>query len=339
MVIRILLLLSLSMPALAYKFRDALRSYKKGNYQRSIQILERMHGTKTKFYPNKSLMLLAKNYENLDEHVKALKMYFFILKKNYRKQDAQVRKVLKSGSDIDEIDELPKGMLKVYYALFQSYVAIYEKHGYEKYRDMAIKYGELLNEQEYKEDRVEKLLAGMAQVKKLKEDSQQRTQYYIGLAYSTWQDQLTLKAPSGTESTIKSSAEGTTLFGIMTMGNLFNEYRFEASITRANATVGEDDTDFEYFQTNVAEIMMTLSAGYMWKTSQSVAIGVSAPIVYRTGDFTQPETFQLDKTDMLTIGLLGNLSWNISTFLVDVKFGKLLGFHSSFAQVGVAYKF
>jgi hypothetical protein len=339
MVIRILLILSLSFPAFAYKFRDALVSYKRGQYERSIKILKRIHGKRTKYYPNRSLMLLAKNYEKTDEHMKALKLYFFILKKRYKRKDAMVRRHLKANKEVDEIDELPKGMLKIYYALVHSYVAIYEKHFYEKYKDFAQKYGELLIEQEYKEDEVEALLAGMNKLKQKIDNSKERTQYYLGLAYSTWQDQLTLIAPNGSESTIKSSAEGTTLFGVMTIGNLFNEYRFEASVTQASATVGEDNTNFEYFQTNVSEVMLTASAGYMWKSSKSVAIGVSAPIVYRTGDFTQPASFQLDKGDILTIGILGNLSWDISKFMLDVKFGKLLGFHSSFAQVGLAYRF
>lgn len=284
-------------------------------------------------------MLLAKNYERTDEHMKALKLYFFILKKKYRRKDAMVRKHLKANQEVDEIDELPKGMLKIYYALVHSYVTIYEKHNYEKYRDFAQKYGELLIEQEYKEDEVEKLLARITQLKNKLENSKERHEYYLGLAYSTWQDQLTLIAPNGSESTIKSSAEGTTVFGIMTIGNLYSEYRFEFGITKASATVGEDNTNFEYFQTNVSEMMLMASVGKMWKTSKSVAIGVSAPVVYRTGDFTQPANFQLDDGDILTVGLLGNLSWNISEFLLDVKFGKLLGFHSSFAQVGLAYRF
>lgn len=339
MVVKILLLITLSLSSFAYKFKDALVFYKKGEYQRSITVLKKSHGKKIKYFPNRSLMLLAKNYEMLDKHRSALKIYFYILKKKYRKSDAIVRKHFKENKDIDEIDELSKGQLKVYYALVHSYVSIYKKNKYEQYRSIAKMYGELLIEQEYKEEEVEKLLSDISLIQKKIIDSKITKKYYLGIGYSTWQDLLTLRAPDGSESDIKSSAEGTTLFGIMTSGNLFNEYRFEFGITKAVATVGEDNSDFTYFQTNVSEVMLSAAAGYMWKTSKSVSIGLSVPIVYRTGDFTQPATFELENGDILSLGLLGNLSWNLQSILVDVKFGKLLGFHSSFAQVGLAYQF
>jgi hypothetical protein len=271
--------------------------------------------------------------------MKALKIYFYLLKKKYRRKDSMVRRHFKLKKDIDEIDELPNGMLKIYYALFHSYVAIYHDKNYKQYEEFAKLYGELLVEQEFKEDEVEKILAGLQKAKQKEIDSKERTEYYLGLAYSTWQDLLVLRAPDGSESDIKSSAEGTTLFGIMTKGNYFYEYRFEFAITKASATVGEDNSGFVYFQTNVPEVMLSASVGHLWKTSKSVGIGLSIPAIYRTGDFTTPAGFEIDKGDIFSVGLLGNLTWNISSFLLDFKFGKILGFHSSFAQLGLAYKF
>lgn len=338
MVIRVILILFMSLNSLA-SFKEAMRYYQANKYLQSIDSLKKVEGKKVRNYSTKSLYLLARNMAKLKRYKEAIKINFFIIRKNYKKQDQIVRKAIKNKTDFDEIEELEDGLKKVYLSLLYVYLSIYEDFKYENYKNLISSFAELLLVQDFKTEEVDKIVQRLAFVDKNFEALKIRNKFYFGIGYSLWQDQINLISPAGKDSTIYSNAQGTTLYGAWTKGDSFRFWKYEFALTMAKATVGEDSADFEYFQSNVTELLLMTNIGYMFYMSENTSAGFNIPILFRSGDFTQPENFEIKNATILSTGFLGNLNWEMDNTFLDFKFGKLLKFKSSFMQLSVGFKF
>lgn len=338
MAIRIIFLFLLSLTTHA-NFNEAVRYYKANKFLQSIDSLKKSEGKKVRNYSTKSLFLLAKNMEKLKRHKDAIKIHFFIIRKSYRKQDKLVRTAIKNKMDYDEIESLQDGLKKIYLNLLYVYLNIYEEFRYENYKNLINSFAELLLTQDYKTEEVEKITQRLSFVDKNFEALKIKNKFYIGLGYSLWQDQINLISPSGKDSTIYSNVEGTTIYSAWTRGDSFRFWKYEFAITFAKATVGEDSSEFEYFQSGVNELMLSANIGYMFYLNEAASIGVNVPILYRSGDFTQPGDFEIKNATIISTGVLGNLNWEMDNTFLDFKMGKLLKFKSSFVQLSFGFKF
>lgn len=345
MAIRILLILFFSFSVFA-RYENVIKLYNQKKYNESIEALKKLEGRVVRKYSNNALLLLAKNFQKQEKFKESIKIYFYLLKKAFPKTDKKVRAVLKSAGDIESIGELPDGQKKIYLELLDLYVEIYEKQQLQNFKDTIAKYSELLYFYDYKVEVVEKLNARILSKDKLEIDLKVNTKFYVGIGYALWHDNLDLVSPSGSISTINSTAEGTTFIFGWTKGNNFGHWRYEGFLTQASATVGENSTNFQYFQTNVKEVMLGMNIGYQWKTSDNISSGFTVPMLYRTGDFTQPDTFELKNANMLSVGLAANFNWDFyknekeeNKLSLDFKFGKLYNFKSTYSVMSLYYQF
>ena len=341
MVIRSLLLLILFIPiANALTLRDAANAYKKRQYRKSIKIIKRISKGNIKFYTDDSLILMSKNFEQLGEMKNANMIRNFMISRKYRKENREVKKALAGKIDLDDLDELPKGLLKVYYMMLSSRYDMYLKNKSARNKKAVIKFAELLVEQDYKSDKAEIILKRFRDEEQRKKDAIFYKKYFMLASYASWQDEIILTDDSsGFEQDINSTAQGTLLTAGMTYGNAHGEYRFQLSVGFGAATVGEDSGDFDYFQNNVGETLFSFTSGYLWKTSDNVSIGVSAPLLLRIGDFTEPDGFTISQGTIITTGLLAHMVWNINSYFLNLEFGKVLKLRSSFINIGVGYTF
>ncbi len=340
MVIRIIIAIFVLNSALALSFRDALNAYNKRQYRQSIKILQKLSRGNIKFYTDEALILISKNYEKLGELKNANMIRNFMIQRKYRVEHNEVKKALTGKSDIDDLDELSQGLLKVYYTMLSSRYQIYLKRKTKKNKDIVIRFAELLVEQDYKADKAQMILDIFQKEEQRIKDAIYHKKYFVLASYGSWQDEIILIDNSnGDEREINSTAEGTLLFAGMTYGNAHHEYRFQLGLGFGAATVGEDSANFDYFQTSVGETLFSFTSGYLIKTSDNVAIGVSVPIIFRIGDFTEPENFTIEQGTVITTGLLAHFVWNINKYFLDMEFGKVMKFRSTFINVGIGYQF
>lgn len=217
---------------------------------------------------------------------------------------------------------------------------LYDGSNNELFYKAALMYAEICMEGDHYEDEAEELFEAAGERNSEYERLVFKRSKNILISYMTWQDELELVSSNGSIQEIKSTAEGTCFGGGFEYANSYVNYKLDACIAFANATVGEDSSEIDYFQSNVTERALFLFPGVKWMPSAGgVSIGISTPFVYRVGDFTEPDGFTIEGKSKLGIGLMLESGWRRESFGVDLKLGKISGFSSTTMSFGINYKF
>lgn len=253
-----------------------------------------------------------------------------------------------NGNADDLPDHIPKKLLKFYYRKLISQAKKYRKN--PSYSEAAASldfikqsismYSEILIEVEYKEEKVEKLLALIEQLEQSKKDSLYYGNFFVGLGYVTWKDIVTLVSSTGERSEIKSTMEGFNFCTGLKRENAYLLYKLGLCYASGQAAVGNKTQTFSYFQESVPITMYSMVPSVLWKPYKGdTAIGLSIPVAYRTGDFTAPTNFTLENTELLTYGYLVNFIWFWGSISVELQVGKLQKFSSSYWSLSTIYSF
>ena len=322
-------------------FKRAKIAYKKGLYDKSLNLLKRRYSFRRLSTPTGALELAALASEKLGYHKDALVIYAVLVKKKYPDVNKNVINSYRENGNAEDIPaEIDEKLSFYYYKKAYNAKILYDENNNSLFYKAALMYAEICMEGDHFEDEAEELFEAAGE----KNNEYQRLIYKksknILISYMTWQDELVLNSPNGSTQEIKSTAEGTCFGGGIEYANSYVNYKLDGCLALASATVGEDSTDVDYFQANVSERAIFLFPGVKWMPQAGgVSIGFSTPFVYRVGDFTEPEGFTLEGQSKLGIGLMIESGWRSQNFGVDLKLGKIHGFSSTTMSLGMNYKF
>jgi hypothetical protein len=321
-------------------FINAKNNYKKGKYDTALMTLKRRYNLRKFSTPSGALELGARAYEKIGDYKEALVIYSVLIKKKYPKKNKTVIASYRKNSNADDIPEIDEKLSYYYYKKAFNTKMLYEESNEELYYKASKMFSEICMEGDHYDDEAEELFEAVAERNSEYKRLIFKRSKNLLVSYMSWQDNLTLISPSGQEQEIHSSSEGTCFGGGFNYANAYVNYKMEGCLALATAIVGEDSSNVDYFQSDVAQRALFLFPGAMWKPQAgSVSIGFSTPFVYRVGDFTEPEGFTIDGKSKLAIGLMLESNWRHKSFGVDFKFGKLFGFTSSTMSLGMNYHF
>jgi hypothetical protein len=322
-------------------FKRAKTAYKKGLYDKSLNLLKRRYNFRRTSTPSGALELAALASEKLGYHKDALVIYAVLVKKKYPGVNRNVINAYKENGNAEDIPaELDEKLSYYYYKKAYNAKMLYDENNNNLFYRAALMYAEICMEGDHYEDEAEELFEAAGERNNEYKRLVYKKSKNLLVSYMTWQDELTLTSSNGSTQEIKSTAEGTCFGGGFEYANAYVNYKIDGCFAFASATVGEDSANIDYFQSNVAERALFLFPGVKWMPGAGgVSIGFSAPLVYRSGDFTEPDGFTLDGKSKMGIGLMLESGWRKESFGVDLKLGKVSGFSSTTMSFGMNYKF
>jgi len=207
---------------------------------------------------------------------------------------------------------------------------------------LLIKFGsEVALEVGEEEDMADSLLAEIKDLERKEQNKKILKNWFVGFHFITWKDEILLQTLSGKEVAIRTTNAGIgTQFG-RRWSNAYKEYAIAIGYALADATVGDDDKNVNYFQKGVAVSLLTLGSSYHWKPdSGNVAIGPEGILVLRTGNFEEPpQSHGIDNKSIMTVGVLASLKWQISFLDLQMRIGKVINMPSSMISLGGIYHF
>lgn len=355
MVLRILILLFIPLVAIAQNrdinkvhYRRMIELYEQGKMDEALNILKTNIDLNRSDVSNDIMFLAAAIYHKSGNTSKALSTLNFLIKKRYMNEHRTAMRSYSSQGNASDLGDLPKGLILLYLQKGLIYVDILKV----QYANMNQRQRQTLSkmvqmaadtalEVGFKEDFADALLATLRQIEKDFTDAQINNNWFTGIHYVTWRDEITLISAGGQEVPIRTTNSGLMFILGKRWANAFYEWSYSGGYALADATVGNDDPNVNYFQSGVASSLLAASADWHWRPSAGqIAIGAEGMIAYRTGDYEDPPgSGGIDDKSKITLGALASFKWRIEPIEFQTKFGKLLGMPSSFVSFGLLYHF
>ncbi len=330
-------------------YKRAYSLYEQGEYERALNELDSvLNSNQTRRVPDNFLFLAAAIYQKNGQYERALRFIDSIVERQFQRQDMILqRNFTPSGvSALD--DEIPQGLVLLYLlksTIFNAQLTHqldqFTHEQLERYFNFIKTSAELSFASAYKEDYADKLLTSVNKIEKEYRDSLFAENYYVGLHYFTWRDEVTLKSASGAEFKVRSTNSGLGALVGKRWANARREYTIFGALALADATVGNDNPNVNYFQSGVSTKLAQFGAGAYYRPQASgVALGADLAAIYRLGDYEDPPgAATLEDTSLLSAGVFAVLKWKISVVEFQLRMGKVLGMPSSVTNFGLAYHF
>lgn len=327
-------------------FDEAKNAYKNNNYETVITLLNRRFNLKDPKTPTGALSLAGFAYEKLGQYGNAKKIYQYLLKNRYRTMNKKIVGAFKSGT-LENFEDAPKSVLEIYHRLAETLSQLYTNNYdslnprlRELYKKNALTYVSILEETEYEDDSYDVIPERFEKFQQEVQAKTYRTGWFVQSSYVSWRDKLDLLYPNGDKASIDSTGEGTCVGGGWRYENDYFEYNINGCYAIASMTAGKENSTISYFQQGVRSTALMVGPSILWKPkSKGAGFGVHLPIVYRTGDYTEPTSFTLEDTTIFTYGYLLQADWRFEKLGVFTKFGKISRFSSSFWSLGAMYSF
>ncbi len=322
--------------------------YEAGQLDKALEILKKNINLNRSDVSNDIMFLAAAIYHKSGNTSKALSTLNFLIKKKYIKEHKNALSTYSKTANASDLGETPKGLILLYLQkgliyvdiLKLSYTAMSERQRSNLTRmirmavDIALEVG-------YKEDFADALLATLTQVENDYKDNLVNENWFLGLSYITWRDEITLKTQSNQELKIRTTNSGLMVSGGKRWSNAFQEWSVSAGYALADATVGNDDPNINYFQSGVSSSLFSASGDWHWRpNADAIAMGVEGILALRSGDYEEPANSNgIDDKTKITLGALLSVKWRVDPLEFQTKIGKLLGMPSSFVSFGLLYNF
>ncbi len=330
-------------------YKRAYTLYEQGQYESALHEIDSVLNSRTNSkVPDNYLFLAATIYQKTGQYERALRFVDSIIERQFEADNQTVLRNF-TPSSIASIDsEIPQGLVLLYLLKSTVYNGILlhrtqELTGEQKeyYFNFIKTSAELAYTAAYKEDYADKLIASVTQLEKEYRDNLFVENYFLGLHYFTWRDEITLKSASGQEFKVRATNSGLGVLGGKRWASARREYTLFGALSAADSTVGNDDPTVNYFQSGVSTKMAQLGAGAFYRPmAGGVSIGSEIAGVYRIGDYEEPPgAATIEETSLLTVGVFVALKWKISMLEFELRMGKILGMPSSATNFGLAYHF
>lgn len=331
-------------------FEQAKATFAKGNFESTISILRRRYDFRDSSTPYGALTLAAYSYEKMGKLKNAQHIYTFLIKRRFKSINNEIIAAYKLENSADDLPEAPEKLYSYYYKRGNLLSQIYVRDGRymstkrkSLYKNTATSYAEIVGESDYEPEDdgdADEIISRMEAADKNWEMETFKWGWFASLHYLTWRDKLKIVTPSGTSVDIRSTAEGWCLGGGLKYENSWWQWNVNGCYAAMSATVGNDSTVVNYFQKDVPATAYFVGAGGFWKpNAMDATIGFNIPLMYRSGDYTEPAGYQLDNTSTLSYGWLVEAQWNWNRMAYSLKFGKINKFSSSMLFIGALYNF
>ena len=322
--------------------------YEAGQLDKALDILKTNMNLNRSDVSNDIMFLAAAIYHKSGNTSKALSTLNFLIKKKYINEHRKALSTYARTNTASDLTDTSKGLILLYLQkgliyvdiLKVSYASMAERQRTNLARmirmavDIALEVG-------YKEDFADALLATLQQVEKDYKDNLINENWFVGLGYITWRDEITLKTQTNQELKIRTTNSGLMVSGGKRWANAFQEWSVSGGYALADATVGNDDPNINYFQSGVSSSLLTASGDWHWRpNADSIAMGIEGILALRSGDYEEPANSNgIEDKTKITLGALLSVKWRIEPVEFQTKFGKLLGMPSSFVSFGLLYHF
>ncbi len=327
-------------------FQEAYNLFESRQYQRSLNVLNQKFDLETSRSPAPVTILAGQNYEALGNFERAKSLYERAIDQAFRDDHRRIVGSFREEGHAFDIGEVPRILSKLYGILVRLY-SLYYKQNLGKLSDaeknqldeMIYMFSEICFEVDCEGTNISEILDDLDSVKQSHELSQFSWSRNISLSIITWKDSLTLSSESVSQE-IESTAKGSCIGGELGYGNYYIRYAGSFCFASTRASVGKDTEQISYFQSDVTVNALVFGPTIYWMPNGgSASIGMELLGVYRSGDYTEPDGFEILESTSLNFGLGLSLNWSTPSWTLFSKLNKVAGFKSSFYQVGIKYNF
>jgi len=326
---------------------DAKFFYTRGHYKESLQIVESHFNLKSKETSTEVIVLAVSNLEKLKEYTQAQDLIDEIVQSRFTSTHNSVMSSFKSNG-ADGIEEIPNELTEIYhhqaFLLSKIYQELYFKVSLEERYDLkrqALMYIEIIaNQDEYEDETYEEIQKEIESFDQSIKDQTWISQFFVSTGWSSWRDRLDLLIPNENKISIKSSVRG--LF--IGAGWSFQKLRWrligESQFTYASAVAGRESSTLSYFEPDVKVWSLSIWPAIHYRPfSGDASLGISIPIIYRYGDYTEPSGFVLEGKSILAIGYGFEMNWDTKEWTFFSRVANLSSMSSSYWQFGIRYHF
>lgn len=328
-------------------FTDAKLLYTRGRYKESLKMLESRYNFKSKETPSGAMILAAWNLEKLKEYIQAQNLVAEIIRSRFGSAHNSVMRQYKSDG-AEGIEDVPPKLIEIYhrraFLLSKIYQELYFKVTPEKREDFkkqALMYTEIVaNQDDYEDESYEEIPKEIEAFDQKIIEQTWVSQFFISTAWSSWRDRLNLLLPSGDRIAIKSSVRGVSLGAGWAFQKLRWRLILESQFTYASAVAGRESSTLSYFEPDVKVWSLGIWPAIHYRPfSGDASVGVSLPIIFRNGSYSEPPGYVLEDTSILALGFGFDMNWDMNQWTFFSRVANLSAMSSTYWQFGVRYHF
>ncbi len=331
MAIRILTLFLILFSAQAFAQKGSAKKYlslavkanAKKQYSRSNQYLSKIYNFKrTKKIPGQILYLYAVNLQKLGKHKNAIYYFNQTIKKRFLKSHIKALKALKA----DEVDgdEIPKLLKATYFYMAQSYYVIFTSSEDKLYAERAKKFFRICDDAGFN-DRCSDFLDNINKKLDVKEKSKRSFEFFLYAGRIMFNDRVKIKnSTTGTTASIISNTDGLCYGAGLRLQNYYKGWQASGCAFSGYAGVSGEIDSTAYKQLGVPVAGLYLEGGYFWRTdNESTRLGVSVPIFYRSGLYSQPSGYTIEETKNTSFGIAISTGFQLPLVELEIKLANM----------------
>lgn len=245
-----------------------------------------------------------------------------MIKRSYRKDHIKTLKMLRD----DEIDgdEIPKLLKATYFYLAQSYYAVYNSTQDKLYAERAKKYFKICDDSDFN-DRCADFIENINTKLDLFQKSKKSYEFFLYAGRIMFNDRVRIKNDStGTSATILSATDGLCYGAGLRLQNYFKGWQFSGCAYTGYAGVNGEIDSTTYKQIGVPIAGLYAEGGYFWRTdSESTRLGISIPVFYRSGFYSQPTGYSIDNAQNTSVGLALSTGFQLPIVELEIKLANM----------------
>lgn len=327
-------------------YQRAYQEHQQKNFSTSLQIIRQNYDLLNYDAPSAILLLAAFNFEALNDPSMARSIYERLIQRRYDELHIGIIRQYQNDGHAFDLAEVPKPLAQLYERLAETNYKIYLIHLEDFSSDQKQQaeerirmYANICLEFECNYDVIDKVLNGLDQSIQNFKNKQHQWKFALSASYISWKDQLTLKSNAG-EKELNSTVRGPCLGGEIVRGNYFWEAALGACFAMTSGSVGKDSPELSYFESNVSVNAIQLVPSFRYKPlGHGASLGLDLPMIYRSGDYSVPDGFELEGNRSMNLGVGISFNWNWEKIGFTHRLSKVSGFQSTVFQAGLHYFF
>lgn len=199
----------------------------------------------------------------------------------------------------------------------------------------------VLEKHEFKEGKVDQISERVeAHIRSLK-DLEHKSVRYAFVDYSSWQENVTLKTPSGNKTLIVTN-QGWCPGLAFGKRNVRSHYAVEGCFLFGRGDIGSQSSSINYKQSNVygKGLKITPAAGLV-SSSAGAELGLKVPLIWFDQSFSDPKLpgYQTKKPDAFHAYASIYARWPLGSWFLQSDFGKNLGKDLTLWSIGIGKSF